>query len=143
MKSTYQSIVVPARVEVVWGLLCNFHDMTWAPNVIKSCRPVGDIAGSRAGARRILNEVLHETLLQIDEKGHKLRYSIDDGPPPVSPREVSNYVGTVHLFEVTEGDSAATFVEWHSTWESDDDGAVDYCHGMYVALLAALVDHFS
>lgn len=140
MPSTYQSIVVEAPVDDVWDRLRDFHDFSWAPQVITSCEAVGDAGGTEVGAKRILNGAFHETLTTIDDNDHCLEYSIDDGPNPVSPSDVSNYRGRIRVLPVTEGD--ATFIEWSSEWESDSQDAVEFCSGIYTALLHALVDSF-
>ncbi len=140
MPSTSQSIVVPAPIAEVWTRLSNFHDFSWAPNVITHVEQVGDVAGNEAGAKRILNQVFHETLIEIDGDRHLLRYSIDDGPSPVAPQDVSNYIGQISL--VPDPDSGGTLVEWTSEWESNSDDAVEFCHGIYVALLQSLAKSF-
>lgn len=93
MPSTEQSIEVDAPIAEVWRRVCNFHDMSWAPNVITSVDKVGDIDGNRIGAMRVLNKAFHETLVEINTDDYFFRYSIDDGPSPVSEEEVSNYFG--------------------------------------------------
>ncbi len=140
MPSTSQSIVVPAPVAEVWARVSNFHDFSWAPNVITGVEQVGDRAGTEVGARRILNQAFHETLIEIDADQHLLRYSIDDGPSPVSADDVSNYIGQVKLSPASGG--IGTLVEWTSSWESNSDDAVEFCHGIYVALLEALAKSF-
>jgi hypothetical protein len=140
MPATSQSIVVPAPIADVWARLGNFHDFSWAPDVITHVERVGEVAGNAVGAKRILNQAFHETLIEIDADGHRLRYSIDDGPSPVSPQEVSNYIGSISL--VTDPDSGGTRVDWTSTWESKSEDAVEFCHGIYVALLGALAKSF-
>jgi hypothetical protein len=102
---------------------------------------VGDIDGGTPGARRILNNAFHETLIDINNDEHVLRYSIDDGPSPVSKAEVDNYVGVVSLKPSEDG--SGTLVEWNSSWESKADDAVEFCHGIYVALLGELATSFS
>lgn len=136
MPSTYQSIVVNAPIEKIWQRIYNFHDFSWAPEVITSCEAVGPISPAQAGAKRILNGVFHETLTRIEPENHLLEYSIDDGPSPVSANEVSNYIGTLKLRSITLG--GGTFIEWSSSWQSQREDAVEFCHGIYVALLQAL-----
>lgn len=136
MPQTYQSITVNAPIERVWGQLSNFHDMSWAPHVVERCDAVGDKTGTEPGAQRVLNEAFHETLLEVDPVGHQLRYSIDDGPSPVSSADVRNYIGTIHL--VADTINNTTLVEWASSWESANDEAEPFCHGIYVALLKDL-----
>ncbi len=140
MPVTNQSVVINASVNDVWTRFSNFHDLSWAPNVIASVEKVGDIDGGRVGAQRILNGVFHETLVEIDDDAYFLRYSIDDGPSPVSRDEVSNYIGVVNLSAAEEG--AKTLVEWTSSWDSNSEDAVEFCHGIYIAFLGELVKSF-
>ncbi|WP_305907691.1 SRPBCC family protein [Methylomarinum sp. Ch1-1] len=138
MPQCYQSIVVDAPIEKVWDTIEDFHDMSWAESVIQSCEAVGDQPGTAVGAKRVLNNVFHETLLECSHDDFRIRYSIDDGPSPVSPTEISNYVGQIQLKPVTLG--GTTFVEWRSSWESASEEARDFCHQIYIALLKALAE---
>jgi hypothetical protein len=94
MPQCYQSIVIGSPIEEVWVTVKNFHDFSWATEVIDRREAVDGIGGTEIGAKRILNGVFHETLLECNEASHCIRYSIDDGPSPVSAQEVKNYVGT-------------------------------------------------
>jgi hypothetical protein len=138
MKTTDQSIVVNAPIADVWSRFSDFHDLSWAPNVISDVEKVGSIDGGKVGAKRILNNAFHETLVEIDHDKYRLKYSIDDGPSPVSNEEVSNYYGVVTLSLADEGNR--THVEWSSSWESNVEDAVEFCHGLYVALLNELAE---
>jgi hypothetical protein len=91
MPSTNQSKDIDAPISEVWTKFNNFHDISWAPNVITQVEKVGSIDGGAVGARRILNNVFHETLVEIDQDKYMLKYSIDDGPSPVSKGPRSNY----------------------------------------------------
>jgi hypothetical protein len=133
MKQTYQSIIINAPVEKVWNTIRNFHDFSWAPNVISKCEAEGGKNGLEVGAKRILNGLFHETLIELNEESHTIRYSIDNGPSPVSAVDVKKYIGVLHLLPVTKNNT--TFVEWSSSWESETDDAVEFCHGIYTALL--------
>ena len=137
-RQTYQSIHIAAPIDQVWERVRNFHDFSWASQVIERCDAVGDQDGTTVGARRVLNGVFHETLTEHDPRNHRLRYSIDEGPSPVSSSEVTGYFGTLHLLPVTEG--GGTFVQWYSDWASDSDAGIEFCHTIYVALLQALRD---
>ena len=140
--SCYNSIIVNAPLDEVWKCICNFHDLSWGEGVITKVEAIGELGGDQVGAKRILNEAFHETLTEIDESQHSFAYSIDDGPEPVSSSSVSNYLGRVRLLTVTENDS--TFVEWTSTYESNDPNAVAaFCNPIYSALLKALQNRFS
>ena len=133
MKKTYQSIRINVPIEKVWARIKDFHDFSYAPNVITKCVPEGDKSGSEVGAKRILNDAFHETLIELNDAEHTIRYSIDNGPSPLSSNDISNYRGQVHLLPITKDNT--TFIEWSSSWESDSDDAVEFCHGIYIALL--------
>lgn len=131
MGSTFQEIEIRAPIDVVWKAIRDFHDASWAPNVVTNVDVVGNKPGDKPGAGRVLNGVFHETLRTLDDMGKTFTYSIDDGPSPVSKDEVSNYVGRVLLEHMATG----TRVEWSSTWKDNDEAAGKFCHGIYVALL--------
>lgn len=136
MGQTYQSIVIDAPADEVWETVRDFHDMSWAANVVTSVEVVGETRGDQVGAVRILNGAFRETLQSLDDEERTFTYSIDDGPSPVSSQEVSDYRGRVQVRPITEG--GGTFVEWSSSWERNDEAVHDFCHGIYVALLADL-----
>lgn len=133
MARTYQSIIIDAPADRVWDAIRDFHDMSWAPNVVESVEKVGELEGDRAGAVRILNGAFRETLLEHDDGEREMAYSIDDGPSPVSADDVDDYVGRLRVRPVTEG--GRTFVEWSSGWRGNDEAAYEFCHNIYVALL--------
>ena len=68
MPFTYQSIVINAPIQVVWTRFQNFHDLSWAKNVITSVAKVGEVDGHQVGAKRIINNAFYETLIEIDEE---------------------------------------------------------------------------
>ncbi len=136
MGKTYQSIVIDRPADEVWATIRDFHDLSWATGVIESLDVVGDKVGDQVGAKRVLNGVFHETLVGLSDIQRTVRYTIDDGPPPVSKDDVSDYVGCVQVRGITEG--GGTFVEWSSTWDASDDAACEFCHAIYVALLGQL-----
>ena len=140
MPSTYQSIVINAPLNAVWDRFSDFHDLSWASNVVSKVDKVGSIDGGEIGAKRILNDAFHETLREVNADDYSLRYSIDEGPSPISRDEVSNYMGAVKLR--LDPDSQGTLVEWSSSWESNSEEAVGFCHGIYVALLDDLAKSF-
>ncbi len=141
MGMTYQSTVVNATVEKVWAAIRDFHDMSWSANVVESVELVGSMPGDKVGARRVLNGAFHETLLELDDSKHLIRYSIDQGPPPVSNSDVIKYEGVLRLLPVTE--DGGTFVEWSSSWLNNDKACAEFCHAIYVALLSDMKQHFS
>lgn len=136
------SVVVNAPSEKVWDTLKNFHDLSWAPNVITKVDKIGDKNEYEVGAKRILNDAFHETLLSVNESDKMFSYSIDDGPGPVSKNNVEGYVGIVSVQSVTDNDTS--FVSWVSAWKSEKDGGVaDFCNQIYHALLQDLKAHFA
>jgi hypothetical protein len=98
-------------------------------------------AGGQIGARRLLNDAFHETLLGLNDAARIMTWSIDDGPEAVSKERVTDYVGRVQLRSVTDGD--VTFVEWSSSWADSKGGAKEFCDPFYKALLASLQAHFA
>lgn len=142
MGKCYNTVAVKASGDEVWKTVRDFHDTSWAEGVVTSCEAVGDVAGDQVGAKRILNEVFHETLLTLDDRARTFTYSIDDGPGPVAKDAVKNYVGKVRVSS-SDGDGT-TRIEWESTYESADDSAVgDFCNPIYQALLSALAKKFA
>jgi hypothetical protein len=83
------SIVINSSADKVWDMLKKFHDFSWSKNVITKVDKVGDKAGHEVGAKRVLNDAFHETLLSLDEAGMCFTYSIDDGPASVSKDNMS------------------------------------------------------
>lgn len=135
------STVVSAPVDRVWAKVRDFHDMSWAKGVVENCEKVGPLSGTQIGARRILNGAFHETLRGLDDSRRILRYSIDDGPEAVAKDRVTNYIGELSVYPVTDGN--ATFVLWTSSWEDSRGGVADFCNPIYHALLQALKKHFA
>jgi len=140
MPSTYQSLVINASINDIWDKLSNFHELSWANKVLPSVEKVGDKNGYEVGAKRVLNDAFHETLIKVDAENHLVEYSIDDGPSPVSKEDVSNYRGLIQLSPAQDADG--TLVVWTSSWESNSEDAVDFCHGIYTALLNELAQSF-
>lgn len=138
----YNSIVINSDADMVWGVLKNFHDLSWSKNVITKVEVIGSKSSSEIGAKRVLNEAFHETLLTVDNVGRKFTYSIDDGPAVVSKENVVGYIGEVIVFPVSENNTS--FVLWTSKWESaKESGVADFCNPIYHALLQDLKKHFS
>ena len=133
MGQTYQSVVINASADKVWAAIRNFHDLSWAPHVVTRVEIVGSEKGDTVGAGRVLNDAFHETLRELKADARSFAYSIDNGPPPVSMADVSNYVARVRVCPVTDRDH--TFVEWSSAWERNDATVSEFMHGIYMVLL--------
>ncbi len=137
MGNCYNKVEIARPPISVWQTIHDFHDMSWAGDVITSLEKVGEKNGTEIGAKRILNGIFYETLQAYDPYELTFSYSIDDGPGPVARSLVKNYTGTVNV-SATEG---GTVVEWNSTFESEDDDEVgEFRDPIYAALLAALHD---
>ena len=74
MGKTYQSILIKAPAEKVWETLRNFHDISWAPDVVSSVDVIGDKKGDQPGAKRVLNGAFHETLHALDDDNREFTY---------------------------------------------------------------------
>src|SRR6056297_2639627 len=106
----FNSVVINAPADKVWTAIRDFHDLSWATNVVEDVEKVGDIPGTQIGAKRVLNGAFQETLLGLDDNQRTLRYSIDDGPDAVSKDNVKGYVGRVQVLPVTDTDT--TYISW-------------------------------
>jgi hypothetical protein len=71
----YQSVVVNAPAEKVWGSLRNFHDLSWTSEVVTSCTSVGSLKADQVGARRIINWAFYETLVELSDIERSPKYS--------------------------------------------------------------------
>ena len=140
MPNCLQSITVNAPIEDVWNVVSQFHDFSWGSNVISKCEQVGPKASPEIGAQRILNGVFHETLIESNAQEYRIRYSIDDGPSPLSKEEIDNYIGQIQLRPVTV--SNTTLVEWSSSWNSESEDAVEFCSSIYALLLKELANRY-
>jgi hypothetical protein len=138
----YNSTVVNAPIDDVWKMICNFHDLSWGEPLITKLEVIGDIPGDQIGAKRLLNDLFHETLITLNPENYTFSYVITDGPEPISKETVTNYIGKVRLLPVT--DCNKTFVEWTSAYESEQPDAVaEFCNPIYVALLDSLKTRFA
>ncbi|CAM2070813.1 SRPBCC family protein [Sulfidibacter corallicola] len=137
MPRTFNSIVINAPIAKVWAIVSDFHKLNnWAPELFMSCDATGDLGPTEVGTKRVLNGAIYETLIHFDAEQHHFEYSLDEGPPPISSQDVTQYVGSVKLNPVTANDT--TYVAWSSRWESESDEAVAFCNSVYVGLLKAL-----
>lgn len=142
MGQCYNSAIIAAPIDRVWQALRDFHNVSWATGVVEKMEILGDKAGTQVGAQRVLNDAFRETMIELDDDQHRLRYTMDDGPGPVASDAVERYVGTVQLHPVTVGEG--TFVEWSADYVSrDDSGVHGLCNPVYRALLQAMAAHFS
>ena len=135
MPDVYASLTIDAPVAEVWDKIKNFHDFTWAPGIITSCAPKGDVAGNEPGAKRLINEAFLDRLLAYDPGSHSFKYTIEEAPSPLSPDQISDYVGHLRLSAAGDGQ---TLAEYSASWESEDTEAVKLIDGIYNGLLKEL-----
>lgn len=140
MGNCNNKIKIEQSIDTVWETIKDFHDMFWASDIITSVAKVGSKNAHEPGAKRILNDAFHETLIKIDSDNYTFSYSIDDGPGPVSSSVVEKYVGVVKLSEYGSG----TLVEWNSVFTSENDNeVVEFCAPIYTACLHSLKEHLN
>jgi hypothetical protein len=138
----YNSIVINASPKKVWDVLKDFHDLSWCKNVVAKIEVVGNKSSQEIGAKRILNDAFHETLVSLNNAEMKFSYSIDDGPSVVSKDNVEDYIGEVKVFPVTADNTS--FVLWTSKWKHEkQSGVADFCNPIYHGILQDLKAHFS
>ena len=137
------STIVKAPIAKVWSTVRDFHEFTWGKGVIETCERDGELAGDQVGAKRVLNGTFQETLLELSDLDHRIRYVITDAPgTPVSKEIVRDFVGTIEVRPVTSDDWS--FVEWISRFDSEQDELVeDFCNPIYQGLLKGLQAHFA
>ncbi len=114
MARAYASIVLKSPVETVWSLIRDFNGLpTWAPPVARSKIESGldaDVVGAVRSFYTRDGQHIRERLLMLDDARHSFTYNFEK---PAFP--VKNYVATVRLFPVTDGDT--TFAEWESSFD--------------------------
>jgi uncharacterized membrane protein len=109
MPKIYISSVIEAQIETVWEYIRDFNSLPkWFPGVTDSHMEADKRSdqvdcirnfGLEGGPR------MREQLLVFSDHGHICTYKMLEGPLPVR-----NYMGTVRLLPVTDGDR--TFAEY-------------------------------
>ena len=139
MPGVHAKLMIDAPVEQVWNKIKDFHDFSWAPEIVSSCTAIGDIEGNTPGSKRLINEALVDRLLEYDAGSHGYKYTIEQAPSPVSPDEISNFVGHLRL---SAADNGQTLAEYSGDWEAANDDAVEFMDGIYAGLLKELAQQF-
>src|SRR5579859_1058375 len=109
MAKIYISSVIEAPIETVWEYIRDFNCLPkWFPGVIDSYIEA-DMRSDQVGCIRNFGlqggPRMREQLLAFSDHAHSCAYKMLEGPLPVR-----NYVGTVRLLPVTDGDR--TFAEY-------------------------------
>ena len=114
MIKVYVSSVVEAPADAVWAQIRDFNGLPkWAPFVAES-RIEGNLSADTVGCVRNFRlrdgGVIREQLLALSDYDFQCTYSILE-----SPMGVENYVATLKLTPVTDGDR--TFAEWWAEFD--------------------------
>ncbi|MEM1400809.1 MAG: SRPBCC family protein [Pseudomonadota bacterium] len=114
MAKVYASAVIGAPADAVWQVVRNFNDLPgWHPGVsesrIEEARPADQI-GCVRDFRLSDGGRIRERLLALSDFDYSYTYSILE-----SPMGVENYVATLKLTPVTDGDQ--TFAEWSADFD--------------------------
>ena len=144
MAKVYASIVVPATATVVWDVIRDFNALPkWTPFVAES-RIEQNVASDKVGCIRNFRLKnggrIRERLLALSDYEMSCTYSILE-----SPMGVENYLATLRLIPVTEGDH--TFAEWSAEFDAapEREAALidDIGRNVFAAGLGALKTRFS
>src|SRR6202042_34842 len=119
MARVYVSTVVNARNDRVWTRVRDFNGLpNWHPAIAESRIEGGEPADKIGCVRdfRLRNgDRIREKLLGLSDFDMFCTYSILE-----SPMGVENYVATLRLTPVTDGEK--TFMEWSAEWGSAPEG---------------------
>jgi hypothetical protein len=114
MVKVYTSSVIEAPAARLWELVRDFNGLSnWHP-LIADSRIEGNQPGDKVGCIRNFNLKgggnIREQLLALSDYDYSCSYSI-----LISPMGVENYVATIKLTPITDGDR--TFAEWSAEFE--------------------------
>ncbi|MCA3263770.1 MAG: SRPBCC family protein [Telmatospirillum sp.] len=116
MPKVYVSSVIDASAERVWREVRDFSSLPkWVPAVAE-CRIEGNAPADQIGCVRAFKlkdgGMLREKLLALSDYDFSTTYSILE-----SPMAVENYVATLRLVPVTDGERC--FAEWTAEFDCD------------------------
>ena len=116
MARVYVSSVIPAPVGRVWARIRDFNGLpSWHPAIAESRIENGE-PSDRVGCVRDFRlrngERIRERLLGLSDYEYFCTYSILESPMPLS-----DYVATLRLTPITDGDR--TFAEWSAEFTCD------------------------
>lgn len=127
MARVYVSSVIQAPAAAVWERVRDFNALpVWHPGIaeshIENSEP-GDRVGCVRSFRLAGGEALREQLLGLSDFDSFCTYAILD-----SPMAVENYVATLRLTPVTDGDR--TFIEWSAEFDCAPEAEADLVGGI-------------
>lgn len=143
MIRVYVSSVIDAAAEAVWALIRDFNGLPkWHPGIADSRVESGwpaDRVGCIRNFRLKDGGVIREQLLALSDYDYQCVYSILE-----SPMGVENYVATLKLTPVTDGNR--TFAEWSAEFDAaaarERKLADDIGQGVFQAGFTALQQYF-
>jgi hypothetical protein len=139
----YTSSVIDAAAEAVWALIRDFNGLPkWHPGIAES-RIEGNWPSDRVGCIRNFRlkdgGTIREQLLALSDFDLQCVYSILE-----SPMGVENYVATLKLTPVTDGNR--TFAEWSAEFDAPPSRerrlAEDIGQGVFQAGFNSLKTYF-
>ncbi len=144
MARVYVSTVIDASTAKVWERVRDFNALPrWHPGIRESRIENGEPSDKIGCIRdfRLQNgDRIREQLLGLSDYDYFCTYSILESPMPLT-----DYVATMRLTPVTEGDR--TFVEWSAEFDCEPDAAEDLVGGIgqnvFQAGFESLKRHFS
>lgn len=136
------SVVIPAPVDRVWEKIGNFYDLSWAKHFIQDCKPIGSATSKTPGMKRLVNGLFEEVLVEYKEDDYFYVTRMENGPPPVSPEQVSNYTAAISLIPMkgNKGTYAKICAHWETAQE--EGGSVEFFEDRNTLLLEDLASQF-
>jgi polyketide cyclase/dehydrase/lipid transport protein len=143
MIKVYASSVIDASADAVWAHIRDFNGLPkWHPAIAES-RIEGNWPSDRLGCVRNFSladgGVIREQLLALSDYDYQYTYSILE-----SPMGVQNYVATLKLTPVTDGNR--TFAEWSAEFDAPPGQerklADDIGQGVFQGGFSALKTYF-
>jgi hypothetical protein len=134
----YTSTVLDAPADVVWGIVRDFNALPkWTPFVADS-RIEQNLPADRIGCIRNFRlkdgGLIREQLLSLSDYDFQCVYSILE-----SPMGVANYVATLKLTPVTDGDK--TFAEWSAEFDPPPGREQELADGIGQGVFQAAFSH--
>lgn len=141
MAKAYASAIIEAPVQAVWSVMRDFNGLPiWHPAIKDSMIEDGldaDVVGCVRAFHLQDGALVRERLLAMDDQHYSFSYAFEKDAPAFP---VDNYVATVRLYPVTNGDR--TFCEWEAVFDekpADKGKYVDIVsNGVFAAGWAAL-----
>lgn len=127
MARVYVSSVIPAPAAKVWDRVRDFNGLPkWHPR-IRDSRIEDALPADKVGCIRNFNlqngDNLREQLLGLSDYDMFCTYAILDSPMPLT-----DYVATLRLTPITEGDR--TFIEWTAEFSCAPEDEADLVAGI-------------